>query len=97
MSFGPAGSQAGAHLLMKGSMPEAIAAGWGFSYPGGVRREALEHYLADGSRRGPVPSGAFSGAAGGAACGDLARISLTIADGEVTGATFDAPVASSCP
>ena len=56
----------------------------------GVRREALENYLADGSRRGPVPSGAFSGAAGGAACGDLARISLAIADGEVTGATFDA-------
>ena len=56
----------------------------------GVRREALEHYLADGTRRGPAAPGAFSGAAGGAVCGDLARISLAIADGEVTGATFDA-------
>ena len=38
--------------------------------------EAFEHYLSDDSRRGPAPDGAFSGAAGGAPCGDLVRVSL---------------------
>ena len=52
--------------------------------------EAYELYLTDDSRRGPEPSGAFSGAAGGAACGDVVRISLAIEDGIVTAATFDA-------
>jgi tRNA-specific 2-thiouridylase len=50
----------------------------------------FEHYLRDESRRGPAPDGAFSGAAGGAACGDLVRISLLVGDGQVEGATFDA-------
>ena len=52
--------------------------------------EALEHYLRDGSRRGPVPAGAFTGAAGGAPCGDLVRISLTLDDGRIAEAAFDA-------
>ena len=53
-------------------------------------REAFQTYLGDASRRGePVP-GAFSGAAGGAACGDLVRVSLVLAEGRVRGAIFDA-------
>jgi tRNA-specific 2-thiouridylase len=52
--------------------------------------EAFEHYLRDDSRRGPAPDGAFSGAAGGAACDDLVRVSLAIADGRVAVASFDA-------
>ena len=42
------------------------------------------------SHQGPAPDGAFSGAAGGSACGDLARISLSIADGRIEAASFDA-------
>jgi tRNA-specific 2-thiouridylase len=42
------------------------------------------------SHRGPAPDGAFSGAAGGSACGDLARISLSIQAGRVGAASFDA-------
>ena len=52
--------------------------------------EAYELYLRDGSRRGPEPDGAFSGAAGGAVCGDVVRISLRIEDGAVAEATFAA-------
>ncbi|HET7574633.1 MAG TPA: tRNA 2-thiouridine(34) synthase MnmA, partial [Solirubrobacterales bacterium] len=52
--------------------------------------ELLEHYLHDESRRGPAPDGAFTGAAGGAACGDLSRLSLTVADGWVDSVSFDA-------
>jgi len=52
-------------------------------------RELFEHFLRDGSRFGPVPEGAFTGAAGGAACGDLARISLTVADGRIDSVTVD--------
>ena len=51
--------------------------------------DAFEHFLADSSRRGPPPAGAFTGAAGGAACGDLARISLTVEAGRVTAVSFD--------
>jgi tRNA-specific 2-thiouridylase len=54
-----------------------------------MRQELFEHYLRDGSRCGPAPAGAFTGAAGGAACGDLARISLSIEDGRVAGVSFD--------
>lgn len=50
----------------------------------------LREYLEDVSRLGPEPEGAISGAAGGAACGDLARISLLIRDGVIEKATFDA-------
>ena len=52
--------------------------------------EALEHYLSDDSRRGPPPHGAFSGAAGGAPCGDLVRVSLAVERGRVAAARFDA-------
>lgn len=53
-------------------------------------RELFEHYLSDDSRRGPVVDGAFTGAAGGAACGDLSRISFTVSDGRVEDVSFDA-------
>jgi tRNA-specific 2-thiouridylase len=52
-------------------------------------RELFEHYLADRSRRGPVPDGAFTGAAGGAACGDLSRISVCVEDGHVASVSFE--------
>jgi tRNA-uridine 2-sulfurtransferase len=55
-----------------------------------VSRELFESYLGDESRRGPVADGAYTGAAGGAACGDLSRLSLVIEDGTVAGVTFDA-------
>lgn len=53
-------------------------------------RELFEHYLRDESRVGPAADGAFTGAAGGAACGDLSRLSLTIAAGRVASVSFDA-------
>lgn len=53
-------------------------------------QELLEHYLRDESRLGPAEDDAFTGAAGGAACGDLSRLSLTIEDGVVARVTFDA-------
>lgn len=52
-------------------------------------RELFEHYLSDESRRGPAAEGAFTGAAGGAACGDLSRISFTVADGRIQNVSFD--------
>jgi tRNA-uridine 2-sulfurtransferase len=55
-----------------------------------MEQELFEHYLTDESRRGPVPEGAFTGAAGGAACGDLSRLSLAIEGGVVAKVTFDA-------
>ncbi len=55
-----------------------------------MSRELFEQYLRDGSRLGPAPDGAFTGAAGGAACGDLSRISLAIDSGRVAAGTFDA-------
>jgi tRNA-uridine 2-sulfurtransferase len=55
-----------------------------------MERELFEHYLRDESRRGPALEGAFTGAAGGAACGDLSRISLRIEDGRINSVTFDA-------
>ncbi len=54
-----------------------------------VERELFEAYLSDESRFGPVPEDAFTGAAGGAACGDLSRISLTVADGRIDAVTVD--------
>ncbi len=53
-------------------------------------RELFENYLQDQSRRGPALDGAFTGAAGGAACGDLSRLSLVVEDGTVARVTFDA-------
>jgi len=62
--------------------------------PGGVPRKILRmesllaEYVADRSHESDAPDGAFTGAAGGAACGDLARISLTLAAGRVDAAVF---------
>ncbi len=53
-------------------------------------RELLDAYLRDRSRLGPAEDGAFTGAAGGAACGDLSRISLVVEDGSVVRVSFDA-------
>jgi tRNA-uridine 2-sulfurtransferase len=55
-----------------------------------MSRDVFEHYLRDEARRGPVPDGAFTGAAGGAACGDLSRISLVIEQGRIASVAFDA-------
>jgi len=55
-----------------------------------MERDVFEHYLTDESRRGEAPRGAFTGAAGGAACGDLSRVSLAIEEGVVARVTFDA-------
>ena len=52
-------------------------------------RDLFVHYLGDESRRGPPPVGSLSGAAGGAACGDLARISLVFERGRIVEASFD--------
>ena len=52
-------------------------------------RELFEHYLGDESRCGPAPDGAFTGAAGGAACGDLSRISLTVGEGRIETVSFE--------
>lgn len=53
-------------------------------------RELLEHYLGDESRRGAPAEGAFTGAAGGAACGDLSRISFLVEDERIVSVSFDA-------
>jgi tRNA-specific 2-thiouridylase len=60
------------------------------SYPVAMDRELLDAYLHDRSRLGPAEDGAFTGAAGGAACGDLSRISLAVEDGSVARVSFDA-------
>jgi tRNA-uridine 2-sulfurtransferase len=52
--------------------------------------DVLEHYLRDEARRGDAPPGAFTGAAGGAPCGDVVRVSLALDDGCVSELTFDA-------
>ncbi|HWA54465.1 MAG TPA: tRNA 2-thiouridine(34) synthase MnmA [Solirubrobacterales bacterium] len=53
-------------------------------------RDLLDAYLHDRSRVGPPAEGAFTGAAGGAACGDLSRISLVLSEGMVASVSFDA-------
>jgi tRNA-uridine 2-sulfurtransferase len=52
--------------------------------------EAFEYFLADRSRRGGAPPGAHSGAAGGAPCGDMIRVSLLVDQGRVESSRFDA-------
>jgi tRNA-specific 2-thiouridylase len=52
-------------------------------------RELFDHFLRDESRRGPAPEDAFTGAAGGAACGDLSRLSFTVDGGRIASVTFD--------
>jgi tRNA-specific 2-thiouridylase len=53
-------------------------------------RELFEHYLSDESRRGAPADDAFTGAAGGAACGDLSRISFLVEDERIASVSFDA-------
>jgi tRNA-uridine 2-sulfurtransferase len=55
-----------------------------------MSRELFEHYLRDEARFGPPLDGGFTGAAGGAACGDLARVSLAIEGGRIGAVTIDA-------
>ena len=81
---------------MKGSKPEAATAGWGLfcASTASTRRcdPELRGVRAPPPRRvarGPPAEGDFTGAAGGAACGDLARISLAIEDGRVAAVSFD--------
>ena len=50
----------------------------------------LQEHLESPRGRGVVPAGASTGAAGGAACGDLVRISLTLERDRVLAAGFDA-------
>jgi len=52
--------------------------------------DLLEGYLRDTSRRRPAPAGAHTGAAGGAPCGDLVRVSLGVDGGRIETASFDA-------
>jgi tRNA-uridine 2-sulfurtransferase len=52
-------------------------------------QELFEHHLRDESRRAPATEPAFTGAAGGAACGDLSRISIEIEGCRVAAVTFD--------
>jgi tRNA-specific 2-thiouridylase len=47
-------------------------------------------HLDDPVGRAPAPPGAHSGAAGGAACGDLVRLSIAVAGDHVAAASFDA-------
>jgi len=54
-----------------------------------MSRELFESYLRDQTRFGPPPDGAFTGAAGGAACGDLSRVSLALEDGCIANVTVD--------
>jgi tRNA-specific 2-thiouridylase len=55
-----------------------------------MERELFEHYLTDDSRLGRPADGGFTGAAGGAACGDLSRVSFLVEDGRIESVTFDA-------
>jgi tRNA-uridine 2-sulfurtransferase len=52
--------------------------------------ERFEDHLRHPRGRGASPPGAHDGAAGGAACGDLVRISLRVGRDRVAEATFDA-------
>jgi tRNA-specific 2-thiouridylase len=54
-----------------------------------MSREIFETYLRDGTRIGPPAPGAFTGAAGGAACGDLSRVSIALEGGRVARVTVD--------
>ena len=52
--------------------------------------ETFEHYSRDRSRRREPDADAFSGSAGGAACGDLLRISFALDGGRLTGTCWEA-------
>jgi tRNA-specific 2-thiouridylase len=51
--------------------------------------QALSDHLEHPTGRGHTPAGAFTGAAGGAACGDLIRISVAVDPGDPLGAITD--------
>jgi len=51
---------------------------------------AFEHYLRHSTLQHRPAPGAYTGAAGGAPCGDLVRISLSVDGGRITDASFDA-------
>ena len=53
-------------------------------------RELFEAYLHDETHLGPPAPSSFTGAAGGAACGDLSRVSVLVDDGAVGQVSFDA-------
>src|SRR4051812_19629906 len=53
-------------------------------------RRAFEEHLNSPRGRGALADGPFSGAAGGAACGDLIRVAVRVGDGRVVEAGFDA-------
>ena len=53
-------------------------------------RETLLQYVGDASRRGEPLPGGFDGAAGGAPCGDLVRISIAVESGRIARVSFDA-------
>ncbi len=53
-------------------------------------RERFAEHLAAPAGRGPAPPGAYHGAAGGAACGDLIRVSVRVEGDRVAAAAFDA-------
>jgi tRNA-uridine 2-sulfurtransferase len=52
--------------------------------------DSFEHHLVSPQGRGHRPRGAADGAAGGAACGDLVRVSVTVDGDRVADAGFDA-------
>jgi tRNA-specific 2-thiouridylase len=52
-------------------------------------RDLFEHYFEDESRLGPAADGAYTGAAGGAACGDYARVSFAVENGRIGTVSFD--------
>ena len=52
--------------------------------------EAFQHYLGDGAHRAAPLPGGFDGAAGGAPCGDLVRISLELSGARIGAVSFDA-------
>ena len=56
----------------------------------GLAADAFEHHLASPQGRGHRPRGGHDGAAGGAACGDLVRISVAVDGDRVADAGFDA-------
>jgi tRNA-uridine 2-sulfurtransferase len=53
-------------------------------------RRAFEEHLNGPRGRGALADAPFAGAAGGAACGDLIRIAVRLADGRIAEAGFDA-------
>jgi tRNA-uridine 2-sulfurtransferase len=55
-----------------------------------VDQSGFQEHLAEPIGRGPVPSGAVVGTAGGGPCGDLVRLAIRAAAGRVDAVTFDA-------